>query len=208
MSATNPAMQALSRGSSPVERRQTVILLAELRGFTGMSAMFEPALVLDLVSGFFVMAAAAVERHGGSVAQIVNDTLRATFPGDAGAAALRAARDVQLGFAPLEEAWARDYGLKPGVACGLHRGDAVFGMGGSPALPQRIVFGECMTIAERMLHRARAGEFVLSETVMEALAAAGDLPHVEPLAPLELPRRTPVKLYGVQLDTQLDFTSS
>jgi adenylate cyclase len=190
-----------------VERRPTVILLAELRGFTSMSEMLEPALVLELVSGYFGMVSAAVERNGGSVAQVVNDTLRATFPADAGAAAVQAAQDIQIGFAPFEESWSHDYGLKPAVAFGLHRGDAVFGTAGSPGLPQRIVFGECMSIAERMLHRARAGEFVLSEAVMLALSAGGTPPRAEVLPPLELPRRTPLKLYGVQLDTQLDFTA-
>ena len=190
-----------------VERKQAVILLAELRGFTRMSEMLEPALVLELANGFFGMVAQAVERHGGDVTQIVNDNLQATFSGEAAAAAVQAAQEIQVGFAPLEESWTRDYGIKPAVALGLHRGDAVFGEAKGPAFPRRIVFGDCVSVAERLLHRARAGEFVLSQTVMDALEAAGNAPRAEALAPLELPRREPVRLYGVQLDTQLDFTA-
>jgi class 3 adenylate cyclase len=63
-----------------------------------------------------------------------------------------------------------------------------------------------VSITERLLHRARAGELVLSKPVMDALAAAGIALGAQELPPLEIPRREPIPLYGVLRDTRLDFT--
>jgi class 3 adenylate cyclase len=90
---------------------------------------------------------------------------------------------------------------------GLHCGDAVVGFAEkSPTPEQLFVFGDCVSIANRLLHRARAGEFVLSETLVDLAAEMGVTLDAEELPPLEIPRRDPIKLYGVLLDTRLDFT--
>ena len=63
-----------------------------------------------------------------------------------------------------------------------------------------------MSIANRLLHRARAGEFVISETLMDLATEMGVAIEAEELPPLEIPRRDPIKLFGVLVDTRLDFT--
>ena len=68
------------------------------------------------------------------------------------------------------------------------------------------VVESAVSVAERLLHRARAGEFVLSKAVVDELAALGFKLDVERLPSLQLPRREPIVLYGVLLDTRLDFT--
>jgi len=47
---------------------------------------------------------------------------------------------------------------------------------------------------------------VVSETLLDLAAEMGVTLEAEPLPPLEIPRRDPIKLYGVLLDTRLDFT--
>ena len=69
-----------------------------------------------------------------------------------------------------------------------------------------LIIGDSVSIAERLLHRARAGEFVLSKPVMDALAAGEFALDAEALPPLEMPRREPIGLCGVLRDTRLDFT--
>jgi hypothetical protein len=46
----------------------------------------------------------------------------------------------------------------------------------------------------------------MSESVMDALRATGFALEAEKLPPLELPRREPIRLFGVLRDTRLDFT--
>jgi class 3 adenylate cyclase len=189
------------------ERAPVVILFAETRGFTRTSEILEPSVVLARVSEFFALVAAAVERHEGAVRNVLSDTLMATFAGQGDAQhAVQAAQEIQRDFTVLEEAWQHDYGIGAAVAMGLHAGDAVIGLAGGPMAGQSLIIGDNVSVAERLLHRARAGEFVLSKTIMDALAAAGFVLEAEELPPLEIPRREPIRLFGVLCDTRLDFT--
>jgi adenylate cyclase len=178
-------------------------MYAETRGFTRMSEILEPAVVLSRIGEFFALVSAAVERHEGTVRDLLNDNLIATFAGAAEAQhAVEAAQEIQRDFGALQEAWQRDYGFQTAVAMGLHSGDVVVGA----ANGQQLIIGDGLSIAERLLHGARAGEFVLSKSIMDALIAAGITLEADELPPLVLSKREPIPLYGVQLDTGLDFT--
>jgi len=143
------------------------------------------------------------------VVNILSDTVMATFTGqDDAQHAVEAAQEIQAAFATLAEAWQRDFGIRAAVSQGLHCGDAVMGFAkASPTPEQLFVFGDCVSIANRLLHRARAGEFVLSETLMDLATEMGVAIEAEELPPLEIPRRDPIRLFGVLLDMRLDFTS-
>src|SRR5260221_12952497 len=185
-----------------------VILFAEMRGFTGMSDMLDPGVVLARVGEFVTLMSQAVEKHEGAVVDILSDTVMATFTGqDDAQHAVEAAQEIQAGFATLAEAWQRDFGIRAAVSMGLHCGDAVVGFAReSPTREHLFVFGDGVSIANRLLHRARAGGVVLSETPMDPATEMGVAIEAEELRPLESPRRDPIKLFGVLVDTRLDFT--
>jgi len=205
------AMAALKKRERVVtERREAVILFAELRNFTRMSEMLEPQKVLALASEFFALVANAVEDQGGELLAVHNDEQMAMFrsgnlANDA-QQAVTAAQRVQREFGSLAETWEQEYGLRAAVAMGLHLGEAVFGMAGPAGAGQFVAFGDCVSIAERLVHRARAGEFVFSQAVMDALSAGGATLDASELPAIELARREPIEIYGVLLDTRLDFT--
>ncbi len=198
--------QMQDAGAAP-QRVPLVILYAETRGFTRTSEILEPSVVLARTAEFFALATAAVERHAGAVRSIFNDTLVAAFAG-AGIAmrAVRAAQDIQREFGALVEAWERDYGVRAAVAMGLHHGDAVVGVAGNLKPEQLLVIGDSVSVTARLLHRARAGEYLLSKSVMDALMADRFALDAEELPALELPHRNPIPVFGVLLDTRLDFT--
>jgi len=205
------AMAALKKRERVVtERREAVILFAELRNFTRMSEMLEPQKVLALASEFFALVANAVEDQGGELLAVHNDEQMAMFRSGNLAKdaqqAVTAAQRVQREFGSLAETWEQEYGLRAAVAMGLHLGEAVFGMAGPAGAGQFVAFGDCVSIAERLVHRARAGEFVFSQAVMDALSAGGATLDASELPAIELARREPIEIYGVLLDTRLDFT--
>jgi class 3 adenylate cyclase len=182
-------------------------MFAETRGFTRMSEMLEPDVVLSRVAGFFTMVTEAVHRQHGTVVNVLNDTLVATFAGkDDAQRAVLAAQETQTDFVKLEESWQREYGIATAVAMGLHRGDVVVGQAGGPYPERPLVIGDGVSVAERLLHRARAGEFVLSQAIMDALAETGFHLDVDTLPAMVIPQRDPIQIYGVLLDTRLDFT--
>jgi adenylate cyclase len=204
-------MSALTeRRGVATERSPAIVLFAELRNFTRMSEMLEPQKVLDLASGFFALVADAIESNEGEVFGVRNDTLIAAFrgatPSEHAHRAVGAAQQIQREFGAIAESWQREYGLMTAVAMGLHLGDTVFGMAGPDGAAQLVAFGDCVSIAERLLHRARAGEFVLSTGVMDALGSSNAELEAEELPPLQLARRESIEIYGVLLDTRLDFT--
>jgi adenylate cyclase len=200
-------MAALKSGGTSPERTAVVILFAETRGFTRTSEMLEPSVVLARVSDFFALVWAAVGRQEGAVRHVVNDTLVASFAGEEKARrAVQAAQEIQHDFVAFEETLEHGYGIRAAVALGLHAGDAVIGSAGGPMPGQPLIIGDSVSVAERLLHRARAGEYVLSKTVMDTLAGTGFALEAKELPALELPRRDPIRLFGVLRDPRLDFT--
>lgn len=205
------AVMAVQEGPvSTAERRQAVVLCARLRGFTRLSDMLEPERVLALTDDFFSLLQRIVGGNDGEVVSTHNDQLMATFrhgkPSELVRRAITAAQDAQYGFAPLAEAWQRDYGLPASVSMGLHLGNVVYGSVGPQGHGRFVAMGDAVNVAGRLMHRARAGEFVLSDSVMGALLLSNLEIHAQPLPSLESPRGPAVRIYGVLLDTRLDFT--
>lgn len=191
------------------QRVAVVVLFAETRGFTGNSDMLSPEVVLDRLTEFVSFVSTAVQEHRGVVVDILNDTVMATFIArDDAKQAVEAARKIQGGFAAIAEAWERDFGIRAAVAMGLHCGEAVVGIARKGPNPrQLLVFGDCVSVAERLMHRARAGEFVMSDNLLERACGLGATIDAESIPPLAIPRRPPIKLYGMLIDPRLDFTS-
>jgi len=190
-------------------RRRAAILYAELRNFTRLSEVLEPAKVLQLANDFFTLAAKNVIAERGEVLSVQNDSLVAAFHSEGREFSdwtLKAAQAVQREFGTLGEKWKTEYGLPAAVGLGVHLGEAVFGMAGPLGKQQFVAFGDCVSIAERLVHRARTGEIVLSLEFMKALGPAVQTLGALELPPLELPNRPPLPIYGMALETRLDFT--
>lgn len=190
--------------SQRVERRGIAVLYAELRNFTRLSEVLDPAKVMELANEFFALAARLMAPHKGKVLAVQNDSVQVVF--GSGENALKAAQDVQREFAPIGERWQTEYGLPAAVALGIHLGEAVLGMAGPPGAQQFVAFGDCVSIAERLVHRARAGEIVISRDLMQALGPMAATLGAQALPALELARRPAIPIYGLLLETRLDFT--
>src|SRR5918911_1704224 len=176
--------------AADAERRQAAILYAELRNFTRLSEVLPPDKVLELANEFFSFCAMAVTANKGKVLSVQNDALPAAFaastPKEFAERALKGARDLQREFGTLGEEWKTQYGLPAAVSCAVHLGEAVFGHAGSIGAQQFVAFGDCVSIADRLVHRARAGEIILSVEVMKALGPAAESLGAQKLPPLEL----------------------
>jgi len=192
------------------QRRQAAILYVEIRTFTRLSDALEPAKVLQLVNEFLSLAGKMVAANNGRVVAVHNDSLLAIFTGpDAktfSAAAIKAAQDTEREFKPLGERWKTEYGLAAVISAGLHLGEAVFGMAEAQGTQQFLAFGDCISIAERILHRARSGEIVISLELMKGLGPAVKGLNATELPALELGKRPPIPIYGMTVEDRLDFT--
>jgi class 3 adenylate cyclase len=204
--------QKTTVGFTPTtERRQAVLLGTELRGLARMSEALDAGLVLLLANEFFAFAADVVTSYSGEAITSQHELLLSAFTrGNAVQAAQQAvcaAQRIQSDFPKLAEKWRHSYGLRSAVAQGLHLGEAVLGNAGPRGLQRRVAFGDSVSLAQAMVNRARAGEFVMSEAVMGALSVENLDLDAEPLPQLELPRRSPIRIYGVLVEARLDFTA-
>ena len=197
--------------AADAERREAAILYAELRNFTRLSEVLPPEKVLELANDFFSFCAMAVTANKGKVLSVQNDMLVAAFAAaerkDFARRALKAAQDVRREFGGVSDQWKTQYGLPAAVSSALHLGEAVFGMGGPIGARQFVAFGDCVSVCERLVHRARHGEIIMSLDVVKAIGAAAlkEL-GAEELPSLEIPKRPPIPIYGLPIETRLDFT--
>jgi len=211
MGAVPFSQQTTVVGFSPTtERRQAALLCTELRGLARMSEALDPGLVLILANEFFAFVADAVAAHGGEAVNTHHEMMMSVFtrgnPSQTSQQAVRAAQRLQADFPALAERWRLAYGLRTAVAQGLHLGEAVLGVAGLRGMERRVAFGDSVSLAQCMVNRARAGEFVMSEAVMGALSVENLDLDAEPLPQMELPRRSPIRIYGVLVEGRLDFT--
>jgi len=201
---------SVSGGRRLAERVPAVVMDAELRNFTRLSEVHEPSRVLQLASAFFSLAAAAVKAQNGEVFYLQNDTLVAVYrsgtPAQCAGQAMAAAQALLRDFAPMGERWQSDFGLPAALAVGMHLGETLFGMAGPQGGEQYVAFGDAVTMAERLVHRARAGEIVLSAELVKALGPAATQLGAQALPPLELGRRPALPIFGIVLEDRLDFT--
>jgi class 3 adenylate cyclase len=195
---------------STPERREAAILYAELRNFTRLSEVLPPEKVLDLANDFFSLAAIAVTANSGKVLAVQNDTLLGAFAAkdrkEFSSRALKAAQDLQREFGAMGAQWKTEYGLPAAAAAAAHLGEAVFGMAGPPGGQQFVAFGDCVSVCERLMHRARAGEIILSLDLVKALGSGLQAIGAKELPSIEIPRRPPIQIFGIALETRLDFT--
>ncbi len=203
--------QKTTVGFTPAtDRRQAVLLGTELRGLARMSEALNASLVILLANEFFAFASDIVTAHNGEPITSQHEMLLSAFTRgnaiQASQQAVCAAQRIQADFPKLAERWRNAYGLRSAVAQGLHLGEAVLGVAGPRGMERRVAFGDSVSLTQAMVNRARAGEFVMSEAVMGALSVENLDLDAEPLPQLELPRRAPIRIYGVLVASRLDAT--
>ena len=147
--------QKTTVGFAPTtERRQAVLLCAELRGLARMSEVLEPSLVLAARERILRRSPRdLVAAHGGEAMTSQHDMLLSAFArgsAAAGGAAGGARGAAHPGGFPgrRAERWRASYGLRTAVAQGLHLGEAVLGLAGPDGLERRVAFGDSVSLAQ------------------------------------------------------------
>ena len=191
-------------------RFDAVILFADLRGFTRMAEQLAPAQVVQLLNQYFSLLTNVTYRYNGAIFNMAGDSLLVGFgvpfdQPDAAERAIRCGHDMLAEFETLSADWRKEHGLETGLGIGVNKGEVVAGNVGSPAYMSFTIIGDAVNIASRLMQRARAGELLLSERVMEALKADKVEVDAISLPPLTLRGRTePIGLYCIPFRGRID----
>lgn len=180
-SATRVRAGALGRGT--VETIRAALLYADLRNFTGLSEVTEPAVMIAALDAWFDRVAGAIHAFGGEVLKFIGDGLLAIFPvtgapAEACEAALNAVVAARAGMAHLDAVREAE-GLPPlpfGTA--LHLGDILWGNIGAVDRLDFTAIGPAVNLVSRLEGLCRP----LSRSVLISGAVAAETRR--PLVPL------------------------
>jgi class 3 adenylate cyclase len=173
------------------ERRDVVVLFADLRGFTRVTVAHPARAIIQVLNKFFTAMVAVVYAHQGTVFDLTGDELMVGFGApfaqeDATQRALRAAGDMQQVFASVSRRWKVEQGIQLGLGVGIDRGSVVIGNIGAPSRMNFGMVGTAVNRAHRLVELARHGEIIVSETVAESLGWELEGWTLEQLSPVDL----------------------
>jgi len=152
----------------PREQRKTVtVLFCDVSGSTAFAESRDPEAVRAVMTRYFEVARAAIERHGGTVEKFIGDAVMAVFgvPVVREDDALRAVRAAQE---------LRD-GVDIPIRIGVNTGEVVTGSGDS------LVTGDAVNVAARLEQAAGTGEVLLGERTYDLVRGAVDAELLPPL---------------------------
>ena len=168
---TRPAMQF---------RRLVTILFVDIVESMALAEELDPEALGQVLRSYFETVSAALTRHGGTVEKYAGDAVMAAFGipiahEDDALRAARAALDIRVGIAALNEQLVRQHGVGLEIRTGIEAGEVV----ATPAdARQRLVTGEAVGIASKLEASAGADDIVVGE------AAARLIDHAARLEPL------------------------
>ncbi len=166
--------QGLSLGGS---MQQLVILFSDIRNFTTYTESNAPEMVIKDLNLWFAEAIQAIQNHGGTVDKFIGDGILAVFGLDGDTAACHNAVDCAT------EMQARLLDLSPKlcapmqIGIGIHRGDVLAGIVGSPERLEFTVVGDVVNTASRIesMTRDLGASILISEEVHTDLRASMDV---------------------------------
>lgn len=167
------------------QRCRVAVLFADIRNFTAFAESHTPEQVIEQLNYALSVLTDALHAHQGILDKYTGDGLMALFashllPEPEPDSAL-ICRAVRAAIAMQRGLTATNTPETPlGVGIGLHFGDAVLGLLGSPQQFNYTAVGQTVVIAARLQTLASAGEIVMSEGVYRAARAAGLVPELTP----------------------------
>ncbi len=155
------------------ERREALVLFADLRGFTRLTVQHPPDAVLALLNDVFAEMMEIVYKYEGVIFDIAGDELMIAFnvpynQPDACDRALSTAIAMQRRFATLKAIWAAR-GMEIGMGIGINRGMVVLGHVGGRTRMNYAMVGEPVNIAHRLVEVARDAQIVITPEVLSGL---------------------------------------
>jgi adenylate cyclase len=169
------------------ERRPTTVLFSDIRGFTAMAESMGPDAIAHALSEYFTDMVDVIFEYGGTLDKFMGDAIMALWgaplahPDDPDRA-LRAAVEMQLAVARLNQRWA-DEGKPPiRVGIGINHGEVFAGNIGSLRRLDYTVIGDAVNVAARLCAEAGPGEILVTEAFLRVVRDLVDHEYLPEMA--------------------------
>jgi PAS domain S-box-containing protein len=186
------------------ERRDAVVVFADLRGFTRLTVEHPPDVVMALLNKLFPEMIEIVHKQEGVIFDITGDELMIAFnvpysQEDSNQRAIETAVGMQRRFAQLKTEWA-DQGLIVGLGVGIARGSVVLGHVGGPSHMNYAMVGQAVNIAHRLVDLAEDAQIVVAADILIDVTVDDSLVAIKKLPPKMLKGKSqPVTLFLLSL---------
>ncbi len=219
---SHPVADALLDTSQPQDLEQPLrpvtVLISDLRGFSLISADFEPALVMQMLNNYLALMFEVIEAFGGTIDEVLGDAILVLFGAplpraDHREAAIACAIQMQRMMTQVN-ANNRQHGWPDlAMGIGLCSGDVMAGTIGSQRRAKYGVVGSAVNLAARIEALTVGGEIYAAASTITALeaelslASAHRLPVKGAEQPLEVYAITAIAgPYNLALPTHTDAT--
>ncbi len=178
-------LRSQGRPLGETERLTVTVLMSDIRGYTAIAEVTDPAELAAQLNEHRAAMARAVLGEGGTVMQFVGDAVLAVFGApfpqtDHADRALAAAGRMHRAQAEITARWQAE-GLTPfGLGIGLSTGVVVAALLGSEERLEYSLVGDTVNLAQRIQAWAKSGETVLSEATYASLSHRPAVERMEP----------------------------
>jgi adenylate cyclase len=154
------------------ERRDVTILLADLRGFTSITATLPAGTVITMLNRCLGKMSEIVSRHHGVIDKFMGDSIMVLFgvpvehPDDV-QRALACAIEMQLAMAELNDQDRQDGVPELFMGIGINTGSVMAGKFGSNFYSEYTVIGDEVNLASRIESFSLRGQILISENTLD-----------------------------------------
>jgi PAS domain S-box-containing protein len=172
------------------QRRYVSVMFADVRGFTTISEHMKPERLIEIINGYFTIAARAINELEGLIDKFMGDAVMALFntplnpQDDHFNRVVQAAKLMREGVQLYHETIPEEERLFFGI--GIHVGEAVVGNVGSQLRKDYSAIGDAVNLAKRLQEIAHANQVILSQ---EAYDHVKEWVEVEKLEPVQVKGR-------------------
>ena len=176
--------QLLSGGADAIDvggkLRNIAVLFVDIRGFTSMSEILLPVVIVDILNRYLTLTTDCIRKHHGTLDKFVGDCTMAFWNAPLEQdkpvhLACRAALDMIEGAERLKGEIFREYGREITFGIGIHYGSAVVGNIGTSFRMDYTAIGDTVNTAARLEANAPGGVILISRAVADMLGDDADV---------------------------------
>jgi adenylate cyclase len=164
-------------------KREVVIMMSDIRGFTPLSENLEPEQIIRILNHYFSHMIRVIKKHQGILVDFVGDGVLVFFDPLDGPVNLAASEAVQCAFnmhaemKPFNAKITLEGLPKIEMGIGINAGEVVVGNIGSELRAKYGIVGSPVNVTQRIQSKASAGETMISGSVLHYVRDTVEINH-------------------------------
>ncbi len=162
-------------------RREAVMLMSDIRGFTNLSETLGPEVIVSVLNRYFSHMIEIIRHHQGIIVDFYGDAILVFFDpldeptSDTVLRAVNCAFEMQARMPEVNRELKKQDLPDLAMGIGIHAGQVVVGNIGSDARAKYGVVGPAVNITSRIQEQAGKGQILISDPVLDRTAQGKDL---------------------------------